>query len=118
MARHRFALAGRKRLHYFHHVGIVAPLAIGKAVHSLEQIFVALTGQPRCRRPTDKLLLMAGLAYGDPAGRRYGSSGSVWRWPALAREISRCGATVFLLEAFGHGGHDRVVPGSGSVIVQ
>jgi hypothetical protein len=69
------ALPGRKPLHQFHHVGIVGALAFGKLAHLFDQIFVALTGEPRRRQGADKARLVANLAYRDPVGRRRGGDG-------------------------------------------
>src|SRR5436190_1586570 len=52
---------------------------------------------------------MARLALSDALGRRGGGSGCALSRPALSREIGCDWAKVFLGEAFGDGGHDRVV---------
>src|SRR5262249_19795861 len=54
VTRHSLPFGGRNRLHDFHHVGIVGPLALGKAVHRLDEIFVALAGQPRPRQTANE----------------------------------------------------------------
>src|SRR6202040_4033274 len=83
-----------------------------------DQIFVALAGQPRRRQAANKIRLMTNLAYSYPVGRRCGGGGSRPCRPALAREISRCGAKVCLREAFGKGRHDQVFAISTLVVVQ
>jgi len=118
VTRHCLALRGRKRLHQFHHVGIIGPLAIGKAVHRLDQIVVTLTGQSRRRQAADKTWLMANLAYRHPVGRRCRGSGTGPCRPGLFREISRCRAELGLRQIFGKGRHERALTIPALVVVQ
>src|SRR5258706_14507822 len=65
-------LGGRKLLHYFYHVGIVGPIAFGKAAHRPYQIFVGFAPQPRRRQGAHENWLMTKLTNRYPARRRDG----------------------------------------------
>ena len=90
VTRHRLPLGGRHRLHDPRHVRTVGPLAVGKAAHRLDKIFVPLAGEPRRRQAASQVLLMTRLAYGDFGRRRRGGGFGGLRRPTLLREVSSC----------------------------